>query len=372
MSKGVVVFSGYNQRAVIALLRTLAGNDIHYKVIASSPNDTIFQTAYGEGAIIRRRADLDIDDLLDSLSRATGDSEVGSYLIAPSTESLNRHLLSNRTRYEAAGYEIPLVDEALYVKISDKASFTDMCREAGIRVPSDVASIDEAQLPFVAKPSVYMTASGSTPSPVIIHTAEEHESFVSNNDQADFYYQEYISGESHYLLYYIHLDGRIDKLSQQNLVQQPAGKSIVAAVTNEVSNLPISRDYEKLLLALGYRGLVMIEIKKNDSGEYLMIEANPRMWGPSQLFVDAGKNLFESLLADYGVIDHALAPKGAKENTRYYWGGGAPAAGVGDDGLDYHGYDIDKFRQEKARWESADIYNREDTSGLYESEIKGI
>ena len=34
-----------------------------------------------------------------------------------------------------------------------------------------------------------------------------------------------------------------------------------------------------------------------------MIEANPRFWGPSQLFVDAGFNLFESFLFDYNIIE---------------------------------------------------------------------
>jgi predicted ATP-grasp superfamily ATP-dependent carboligase len=373
MSKGVIVFSGYNQRAVIALLRTLEANKVIYRVIASSPKDTIFQTVYGKNAITRRRPELEITDILDSLSLATKGLAADSFVIAPSTESLNRHLLAHREQYESSGYKVPLVSLALYEKISDKASFTEMCRRAGITVPSDVKDIENALLPFVAKPSSYVASDGSTPSPVIIRTTQDYESFVSSYDKHDFYYQEYIEGESHYLLYYFHSDGRIDKLSQKNLVQQPAGKSVVAAITSDTHSHMISNQYESLLRAEDYRGLIMVEVKKNAEGEFYMIEANPRMWGPSQLFVDAGVNLFLSFLDDYRVVKTTeVVTTHVPRETRYYWGGGPRVAGVNDEGLDYHGYDVVRYRQEKALWESADIYNRKDTSGLYESEIGGV
>jgi hypothetical protein len=36
----------------------------------------------------------------------------------------------------------------------------------------------------------------------------------------------------------------------------------------------------------GFYGLVMIEVKEYDN-QFYMIEANPRLWGPSQLILDA-------------------------------------------------------------------------------------
>lgn len=48
MKKIVIVFSGYNQRAVISFLRTLEKNTICYAIIASSAQDTIFQSSYAD------------------------------------------------------------------------------------------------------------------------------------------------------------------------------------------------------------------------------------------------------------------------------------------------------------------------------------
>lgn len=371
MPKAVVVFSGYNQRAVIALLRTLTKKMVPFAIIASSPEDTIFQTTYGKSAIVRNSKELNIKDLLESLSRATSHMTNQSYLIAPSTESLNRFLLKHRDEFERRNFEIPLVDEVLYSQISDKKSFTHMCSSAGIMVPRDEQDVSSLELPFVAKPKKYWAADGSTPSPVLIHTPEERDMFVRDYHTGDFYFQEYIDGESHYLLYYVYADGRIDKFSQRNLVQQPDGKSVIAAITSNIHKQKISNQYEKLLIDSGYRGLIMIEVKINSAGKAYMIEANPRMWGPSQLFVDAQYDLFESLLYDYGVITQPMNSDTSSEITRYYWGGGGAAAGVDDDGLDYHGYSIEQLKREKSQWVAADIYNRDDTFELFVSETKG-
>jgi hypothetical protein len=39
----------------------------------------------------------------------------------------------------------------------------------------------------------------------------------------------------------------------------------------------------------------MIELQKKDD-HYIMIEANPRLWGPSQLFVDNSQPLFDAFI----------------------------------------------------------------------------
>ena len=49
----------------------------------------------------------------------------------------------------------------------------------------------------------------------------------------------------------------------------------------------------------------MVEVKHLSNKNY-MIEANPRFWGPSQLFVDAGINLFEAFLVDNGLLNKRL------------------------------------------------------------------
>jgi hypothetical protein len=66
----VIVFSGFNQRAVISFLRTMETKKINYVIIATSKNDDIFLTKYKEKvAVIRKYTSLVLDDLLLSIKK---------------------------------------------------------------------------------------------------------------------------------------------------------------------------------------------------------------------------------------------------------------------------------------------------------------
>lgn len=55
-------------------------------------------------------------------------------------------------------------------------------------------------------------------------------------------------------------------------------------------------DAEKLLISLNWHGVAMVEFKMNASGEYWLMEINPRLWGSLALSLDAGVNFPLGLL----------------------------------------------------------------------------
>lgn len=364
MKKIPVVFSGYNQRAVVAFLRTLEQKGLQYAVVASSKQDTIFLTEYAKNVLAtRKQKALHLQDILDSIEQVRQRLKAERYVIAPSTEALNRYLLENEAELNKAGCELSIVDRVLYEKISDKQPFSDLCKSAGIAVPAEY-EISEATYPYIAKPKRYLSADGAAHSPLLISNESDLAGFLSNHKREDFYYQEYIGGSSFYLLYYVYSTGEVVKLSQQNLMQQPDGKSIIAAEISDIHETDESKKYEDLLKSLNFHGLVMVEIR-GDNEKYYMVEANPRFWGPSQLFVDAGMNLFEDFLFEAG-ITNAKPGHTAPKPVRYFWGGGLSLAG----GVaDYHDYSPDEFNRNISGWNAADIYNREDTKRLYQEEM---
>lgn len=367
--KALIVFSGFNQRAVVAFLRTLEQKHVAYTLIASSPEDSIFQTKYRQRVSCTRKVKaLSLDDLLESIRKAKKTLIADEYVITPSTEALNRFIIKHRNVFESQGCNIPLIDEALYEKLSDKYAFGELCKQHGIRVPAEYESIELATLPCVAKPRKYVAADGRTYSPILIHTRDELESFKELFAPSDFYFQEFIDGESLYLLYYFYRGGTVAKFSQKNLIQQPDGKSIIAAVSSEFHTDQESDKYEKLFKSIGFNGLVMVEVK-NQNGLHYMIEANPRFWGPSQLFIDAGVNLFEAFLFDNGFISTKPNVSPEPKETRYFWYGGM--TGLSDDKVTYHGYSKELFEKERDDWMAADVYSREDTKYLYKQELEG-
>jgi hypothetical protein len=367
MKKGFIIFSGYNQRAVITFLRTLAREKIEFGIIASSTSDPIFDTAYaGRVFDIRRGPELTVKLVIESMKKVRKKIMADSCVIAPSTEALNRFLLENRGIIEKNGFDIPLVGKKLYGAISDKLAFTLLCRKNRIAVPGGYPALKAAKLPFAAKPKKYFSAGGKIYEPVLVLDKTERENFEKKYRASDFYFQEYVEGKSIYLLYYFSKDGRVYKYSQENLAQQPFGKSIIAAKSSAWHNTAESFKYERLFKKLGFTGLVMVEVRKRGN-KFYMIEANPRFWGPSQLFVDAGINLFEPFIYDLGMKKEE--PRfGRQKNARYFWYGGMKAArNTGKDCIFYGGRGK-MLPGDISGWISKDIYNRADTAGIFKKE----
>lgn len=337
----IVVFSGFNQRAVIAFLRTLEKNNIPYSIIALSDNDPIFLTSYKDKvAAVRNTSLLDLADIKKSLKVVVKKTSKDKCFIAPSTEALNRFLLNNREELESMGCIIPLVDKKLYEQISDKKAFNDLSVQNNVKIPKEV-SFSENNIPFVVKPKKY-ELNNDISSPILVFDKATYETI--NFDFEKLYCQEFLSGKSYYLLYYFSKDGKIIKLAQENLAQQDGGKAIIAAKIIDYNDIPGARKIENLFINAKYNGLVMVEIRIKDN-EPCIIEANPRFWGPSQLFVDCGWNLFEYFLQDWGFIEKVTSQMHSAE---YYWFGG--------------------FKEYIPDIAEKDIYNRTDTFGIFRQE----
>lgn len=365
----VLIFSGYNQRALVAFLRTLDNKLTRYVIIASSSEDQILLSKYKEKVLsTRSNKALNLNDILSCIGEVKRISGAEELLIAPSTEALNRFLLNKRKEFEKMGCVVPLVTTKQYEQISDKEKFTKLCKDNGLDVPRQFQSVRNVNLPVVAKPKVYMNKKGESLSPIIIHTQIEKAEFLRTNNVTDFFYQQFVPGKSFYLLFYFYKDLRFDSFSQENLMQQAEGKSVIAAKTSGIHKLSVSEKYQNLFRGLSFRGLVMVEVKEHN-GKYIMIEANPRFWGPSQLFVDARNNLFESFLYDWGQIKSKPRLTNSKKVFRYYWHGGVLSNQKEYKKLTFHNYSIEEYEIEKDSWYSVDVYNRNDTLGIYKKEL---
>lgn len=363
--KNIIIFSGYNQRAVTAFLRTLTENRIsNYYIIAASPQDEILKTCYKEKiAYVRKIRQLDIEEITSAVKMIRQLSGEEKSLIAPSTEALNRFLLDNRLYFEEMNCEIPLTDKQLYEKISDKNKFWELCRNNGICVPEMLEEKNIYTVPFAAKPKKYVSDNGRIYSPVLVTSQEEFDGFKRSYPVEEFDFQEYIDGESYYLLFYFSKSGRVFSFSQKNHLQQKGGKSILAASCSDVHNDTVAMKYKELFLKLGFNGLAMVELRKN-SGRYFMIEANPRFWGPSQLFCDAGFNFFEFMLYDHGIIE-TLPERTPDPTVKYFWNGG-----IGKDNHVYLEGGEKELLQNRGLFVKNDIYNRNDTKTIFDSEME--
>jgi len=368
MNKTIIIFSGYNIRGIIALCRLLDSLKIKASIIAKDITDPIFRTKYKTWVEETRESiNLNVTEIKRICIKYQKKYKSDSSIIIPTTEFLNRFLLKNIECFNKESIEVPLVNDILYKKISDKITFKNWCRKNGIKTPPDI-QLKIENIPLVAKPKRYGISSKQI-KPYIIKNEIEYRSFIDNESIDDFYYEKFINGCNYYLLFHISKDGGIKKFSQKNLVQQANGCSIIAATVSDIHLDPICEKFERLLLSENFHGLIMIEVRKKNEDLY-MIEANPRLWGPMQLVVDFYPQLLINYLIDNGIninSDTIQISSINKQKKIYFWYGGL----IKDQYLKlpttYYNYTT--LNSDLSELLYSDVYLRKDTLELFRAEI---
>ena len=205
--------------------------------------------------------------------------------------------------------------------------------------------------------------------PKLIMSEEDFDK-LGDVDLKSYYCQEFVGGEAFYLLYYFAKDGTYSVFSQKNLAQQHSGLSIVAAESANYHEDIRTAAYTQMFLKCGFHGLVMVEVR-DYKGKYFMIEANPRFWGPSQLILDAGMDLFHLFAIDYGMTDSAEVKEIYKTGVKYSWFGGIVNTSSLKKEIAYHNnYTAEEYVENLHEWLVSDVYNRRDTMSVFEAELK--
>ena len=366
-NQAVLVISGYNIRAVIAFCRWATAHHVQYHIVAQSSTDPIFATDYKDRvAVSRDSVNLCPAEFRSWIGELCDQHGYDRILVLPSTEFLNRFLVEHRDAIEAEDCVIPLVDKQLYETISDKQSFTALCDSYGLDIPEEFADIPE-QLPFVAKPRVYSSANGKQRVPLLVHTPHDLERLCREEDTEEYFFQQFISGGSQYLLAYVGRNGNDVLFSQENLMQQAHGGSVVLAKGSDFHQSSIAGRYIEMLRGQEFFGLVMVEVRFEERhGPYYVIEANPRLWGPLQFAIDNGVDFFGAMLRDHGfdVSQPAAASRGA---SHYFWSGGITRA---SQPIAFHNYSAVEFVNEFSLLRPQDIFFRADTFDLFLEESK--
>ncbi|MBH3340824.1 hypothetical protein I5L51_17070 [Pseudomonas mendocina] len=317
MTKAVryVVFSGANERAIIAICRSFWERSVACSIVARPGADLLKLTRFSIWIDVVRTIDrLDLNDMLSAVALLRDRFPGERLVFLPTSESIIRMLLEQRNQFEEAGLEIPLVSKSTYQQISDKHNFLSLANTFGVPLPPVVDIPTAGNLPLVAKPRCELqTGSGRKLYPELLFSLADLQRFEANWPREEYFFQRYLDGKSYYYLVYLPREGDPLVRYQRNLLQQPNGKSIIAA---QLCSCPDEKTRDALINALrsvGFFGFVMIEVMELN-GVFYLIEANPRLWGPFELALKAG------FLPDF--ITGEGSEGDCKLGARYFWSGG--------------------------------------------------
>ncbi|HEX5314674.1 MAG TPA: hypothetical protein VFX38_07220 [Gammaproteobacteria bacterium] len=299
MASAFLVFSGSNDRAVLAFLRVLERCGERPCIVAWTAGDRVFRSRYRRYVVHTRESNvLDEEHFERCIEAVRRNSGTREFVVLPSSEYLNTFLLNHRGAVEAMGCRVPLVSRETYFQLTDKESAARMFAAGGYCIPAEYVSPRELRFPLVAKPRRNLGSGGRLLYPQFVGSAADFSRFQSRFDAPDFFFQEHVCGESFYLLFHLSRSSKTDVVySQHNLLQQPGGKSILVAAGANLHETEFGRSTVEFLRKLGFHGLGMIEFIQRD-GEMVFIEMNPRIWGPSQLCADDSIPMLESFIGE--------------------------------------------------------------------------
>jgi hypothetical protein len=365
----LLIFSGSNDRAVITFCRYATNQNIEFYIVSNGENDLIYHSTYTNHIIASRPKNiLNIEDIVDYVKIAKYKSKQNQLVILPSTEYLNRFLLEHVSLLNAQHVFIGLCTKEAYTIISDKYSFGKLCQKAKLRVPLEYNSKPDF-FPFVMKPKTYgLNLQKIHDKPALLYTELQYKNYIQNKQLSDYYYQEYIDGNSYYLLYYISKHKTYTVYVQENLIQEKNGGSIILAKSTDLNCHQIADKYANLLIQNNFHGIIMIEVMERD-GIFYTIEANPRFWGPSQLILDADMSLFDLFSFENNLIN-SLPKRIYQENKWYFWSGGMVKGSTDIESIKRHNFNLDLFLANYADILNAEVYLRNDTTNIYVKETR--
>lgn len=315
-----LIFSGHNDRAVVALCRFFEQTGLPFVIVAAGRGDAIHRTRWSSHVIFNR---LDAVVTVPWL-RDLAASQDGGLICCPTTEFINHFLLSNRDALAGSGLEIGLPDQTVYEvltgKLSSQALMTLLCPDLQLPPPQPDGHWHS---PCVLKPRANV-AHGRVLYPLLCRSEAELDLALAGLDRSAYFAQDFIVGQSHYLCAYLNKEGQAASFWQLNLMQQAGGKSIVLARPTHNPGLDETRLFTGLH-ELGYHGAFMLEVIES-GGQLFYIEVNPRFWGPLQLALDVCPDILHLFARDQGFASPRL-PAVSPDKAMYAWAHGATQPG---------------------------------------------
>ena len=231
-------------------------------------------------------------------------------VIIPTTDITT--MLLAPLRHDLTSTVIACAPQEAYELASDKAQLVALARSIGIDVPATTSlsgrrAIDDhlstARFPLVLKPARSKISVDGTIVSTGVHVAaslESAQSYLSKQrwlETMPCLAQEFIAGHGAGVFTCFNRGEPVAWFAHRRLREKPPSGGV--SVLSESVEVPVAqqRAAARLLSAVGWHGLAMVEFRVAPDGVPYLMEINARPWGSMQLAVDAGVD-FPGLLLD--------------------------------------------------------------------------
>ncbi|MFO1368200.1 MAG: ATP-grasp domain-containing protein [Marinagarivorans sp.] len=226
--------------------------------------------------------------------------------VFPVTEITSQLLLMHQE--QIPHLRLPFAHLAQVAALADKGKLTQMAQQLGVPVPAsqfyaDATGLNPQQLnfPLVVKPclsKIFAEDHWISTSVFVAHdaaqlTAELHRRPYLN--QHSFMLQEFIPGAGAGVFALYNQGQAVAFFAHKRLREKPPEGGISVLSASAAVTPQLEAYARKLLDAVHWHGVAMVEFRETPQGEFYLMEVNTRFWGSLQLAIDSGVD-FPALL----------------------------------------------------------------------------
>jgi protein-tyrosine-phosphatase/predicted ATP-grasp superfamily ATP-dependent carboligase len=297
----VLVLDGHS-RAALETLQSLGRAGVQVDVASESKDCLAMHSSYAARRL-QQPSQEKVGDFHAWLR--TQDQQRNYALIVPATEA---SLLGLRQLDENDPLRRRAVipsNDALDIAL-DKEKTWQLARNLGVPVPASIlfsstAEIGRAeQFPLVLKPTHSKVMLGGELSTlavaVVKNEAERQEHLRRWLPVTPVQQQQYVSGRGVGVEMLFNHGKKIWHFAHERVHEYPLSGGASSYRRSIVPPANMLLDAERLLSALKWHGVAMVEFKMDARGQYWLMEINPRLWGSLALSIDAGVDFPEGLL----------------------------------------------------------------------------
>jgi len=235
----------------------------------------------------------------------TEDKQRNYSLIVPATEA-SLLMLRGLDENDPLRRKAVIPGNAALDSALDKEKTWQLARELGVPAPggilllavSEIGQVE--QFPVVLKPTHSKVVIGSelrTLAVAVVKTeAERQEQLRRWLPLTPVQQQQYVSGSGVGAEFLFNQGQKIWHFAHERVHEYPLSGGASSYRRSIAPPAGLLRDAEKLLTALKWHGVAMVEFKMDGKGQYWLMEINPRLWGSLALSIDAGVDFPMGLL----------------------------------------------------------------------------
>lgn len=312
-----VLVTDASRSAAIAVIRSLGLRGLHVTAADSEGRSPGFYSRYASARVRYPSPRTDPEGALQTLLGAA--QEHGIELVVPVGDELAFLLSEERDRFDGVS-ALALPSKDAYATTQDKAATLELARAQGVPVPRTalVSTVEEAReaaaslgWPVVVKPRA---SSGFREGRFVEHYEVSYVEDLASLEaevgalegRSQVLLQEYYPGEGHGVELLLHRGRPVAAFQHRRLHEVPITGGASSFRESVALESTLYHYATRLLAALDWTGLAMVEFKVGEDGPRLM-EINGRVWGSLALAVKSGVD-FPARMAD-------LYLNGAPENA---------------------------------------------------------